>query len=100
MQQSNVIEVVHGTDCDGHYYWTVKTDETHDCGISYPAGYERPHYPVPAIPLRAVWGTDCMWDTVYLERPCENDPVIVSICDMNFDRCLDFDTPWCEFYQP
>lgn len=66
----------------------------------YRRGDTPPRYPVPAIPLRAVWGTDYMWDTVYLERPCENDPVIVSVCDMNFDRCLDFGTPWCEFYRP
>lgn len=72
MQQSNVIEVVHGRDCDGHYYWTVKTDETHDCSISYQAGYERPRYPVPA--LRDEWTfypdatIHCRWQGPYPNR--------------------------------
>lgn len=66
------------------------------------AANTKPHYPVPAIPLRVVHGTDYMADTVYIERLNygEDDPVIVSVLDVNFDRCMDFGTPIGKFYIP
>lgn len=54
---------------------------------------------MPAIPLNVVVGDDFMHDTVYIERLNygEDDPVIVAIWDFNFDRNMDFGTPYGEY---
>lgn len=43
----------------------------------YLAGFDEPHYPVPAIPLRVVIGESCLWvDNVSNEE----DPIMVYAC--------------------
>lgn len=64
-----------------------------DEAMEYIDGFAEPHYPVPAIPLRVVVGTEYMYDTVYIETASDEDPVIVALWDFNFDRCMDFGTP-------
>lgn len=66
--------------------------------IMYHDGTFPPNYPVPAIQYTATWGDTFMWGTVYIERHNEYEPVMVSVYDELFDRCLDFGTPYMEFY--
>lgn len=63
----------------------------------YALGEYEPRFPVPAIPLRVVVGTEYMYDTVYIEIASDEDPVIVALWDFNFDRCIDFNTPLGEY---
>lgn len=60
----------------------------------YAAGLEKPHYWLPAIPLEVVYySDDYMYDTVYIH----DGDCIYALWDFNWDRCMDFGTPYGEY---
>lgn len=64
----------------------------------YQAGKLPPEHPMPVIPLKVVlYGDSFMYDTVYIETVYPDDSVIVCLWDFNFDRNLDFGTPYGEY---
>lgn len=97
------------TDADGisGYVTTKQQREEYNRRKRYRRGALPANYPVPAIKYEAVFGElyeECMWDTVLILRYCcpyENcpcEPYLEAICDMNWDRCMDFGVPHAEFY--
>lgn len=76
-------------------------DSVDTCRISgntvgaYIRGARRPHYQLPAIPVRVVIGAEYMYDTLYIETADDReDQIILALWDFNFDRCMDFGTPF------